>query len=538
MKRFSTIALAVSLTACGGSDNGGGIAGTTSTPNSSTAQVMTTVPPGTPASPATAANPADPAAGTPATSVPPLAQAATPSGTPTAATPPLAADTPPADAAATAFFVNAYQAGLAEIQISQLAATRAEDENVREYAQQVLAHHTLLNGEIQKIAQAKQVTLPTSISQERTADVTALTALSGLNFDRYYMALNVNAHRASVASALRAGASTNDDNVRVFSVSVLPIYKTHLVFAEDILNQLDPAAFVATIHQSSQAEVAWAQLALERASDAGVRRYAQKMVTEHTAANERISSFARDKQLPLPGDLNEEQQAVTEDLSRFSGADFDRAYMDVNVISHLRAVRYARSQLGSSGRDVDVRELARELEPELAGHLANAAEQARLIEPSFAYRAYQANLAEVSLAYLATARSTDSGVIGYAQRMIGEHLPVVAQLRQQAATSSTPLPVEVSPEAMLAFGTLLVIDDGLFNAGYAAYNARLHNKAIELFTEETLRPDSTATQAFAQTLLPTLTAHRDEARTLRSRFAPQVLELIQRLPAFAGTSMM
>jgi predicted outer membrane protein len=528
MKRVSMIALAVSLTACGGSDNIGGVAATvTSTPDASTAQATATVPPGTPATPLAQAG-ATPAA-TPG---------ATPAATPTAATPALPADTLPADAAATAFFVTAYQSGLAEIQLSQLAATRGENGKVREYAQQVLAHHTVVNGEIQKIAQAKQITLPTAVTQEQTADVTALTALSGLEFDRSYMALNVNAHQAAVAETMRTGAATNDDNVRVFSAAVLPILKTHLVFAEDILNQLDPAAFVATIYQSSQAELAWAQSALERATDAGVRQYAQKMVTEHTAANDRISSFAGDKELPLPSGLSQEQQAITEDLQRFSGADFDRAYMDVNVIAHLRATRYARSQMGSSGRDVDVRGLARELEPDLAGHLLNATELARLIEPSFVYRAYQSNLAELSLAYLAAARSTDSSVISYAQRMINEHLPVAAQLRQQAAATNTPLPVEVSPEAMLVFGTLLVIDDDLFNAGYTAYNTRLHDKAIELFSEETRTPDSTATQTFAQTLLPTLTSHRDEARTLRSRFALQVLQLIQRLPVFTGASTM
>ena len=423
----------------------------------------------------------------------------------------------------------AYRDGLAEIRLAELAQTRAESSGVKEYARAMIEHHTIVNGQIQQLAQQKNVTLPTDISAEQAAEVTRLSALSGLQFDRDYMWQNVVTHRSDVAEAMRQARASDDLNVRYFAAISAPLLKTHLAVGEDILQRLDPAAFVAFTYQSSLAEIEWAELALDRATDEDVRRFAQSMVTDHTAANSRITAFSEDKELPLPSGLNPEQQAIAEDLARFSGADFDRAYMDVNVVAHAKAVRSARTQMTEEGRDVDVRALARSLEPDLAGHLLRASELARNITPSFLYSAAQFNLAEIRFGYLGGLKSTNAAASAFGQRMANEHTPVQVQIEQLAESGDVVLPIELSPEQQLAYGGLVVAQGQTFDAGFAIYMERLHDKAIERFTEETQRPTDPQAQSLAQSLLPTLTAHRTEARTLLDGLGGDVSTVLQRL---------
>jgi len=395
----------------------------------------------------------------------------------------------------------------------------------------MIEHHTVVNGQIQQLAQQKSVTLPTDITTDQAAQVTRLSALTGLQFDRDYMWQNVISHRLSVADAMRQSRTSDDLNTRLFAAISAPLLKTHLAFGEDLLQRLDPAAFVAFIYQSSLAEIEWAELALDRATDEDVRRFAQSMIDEHTAANTRITSFSEDKELPLPEEINPEQQAIAEDLARFSGADFDRAYMDVNVVAHAKATRAARTQMSGEGRDVDVRGLARSLEPELAGHLLESSELARNITPSFLYRAGQSNLAEIRLGYLGALRSTNAGISGHGQRLANEHTPVQLQIEQLAQSLNVVLPIELSPEQLLAYGALVRAQGQTFDAGFAAYSERLHDEAIERFTEESQRPTNQQTQAFAQAQLPALTAHRAEARSLLSGLGGQVQTVLDQLRA-------
>ncbi|MFC7513795.1 DUF4142 domain-containing protein [Herbaspirillum sp. GCM10030257] len=529
MKRISVLALAMSLAACGGSDGDGGIIAGGTGGSSTLLQTTDTSGAGlggtvtTPATPATSATGASPAVGTPA--------GASPAATPSAMTTLVPAATTTATAAATAFFTAAYQDGLAEIRLAQLAQTRAQSSGVKEYASRMIEQHTIVNSQIQQLAQQKNVTLPTDISTEQSAEITRLSALTGEQFDRDYMWQNVVTHSADVAEAMRQARTGDDLDARYLAAISAPLLKTHLAFGEDLLQRLDPAAFVAFTYQSSLAEVEWAQVALERATDEDVRRFAQSMVDEHTAANARIATFSGDKELPLPTAINPEQQAIAEDLARFSGADFDRAYMDVNVIAHAKAVRFARTQMTGDGRDVDVRGLARSLEPDLAGHLFRASELARNITPSFLYSAAQFNLAEIRLAYLGALASTDASIRAYGQRMVSEHTPVQLQIEQLAQANGVILPIELSPEQQLAYSALVVAQGQTFDAGFAAYNERLHDKAIERFTEEIQRPTNPQAQGFAQSLLPTLTAHRDDARVLLRGLGGQVLTLLQQVQA-------
>lgn len=50
----------------------------------------------------------------------------------------------------------------------------------------------------------------------------------------------------------------------------------------------------------------------------------------------------------MAAEISPEQQAITEELARFSSGDFDRAYMDLNIVAYVKATR-AEIRLGYLG---------------------------------------------------------------------------------------------------------------------------------------------------------------------------------------------
>ncbi len=58
------------------------------------------------------------------------------------------------------------------------------------------------------------------------------------------------------------------------------------------------------------------------------------MIDDHTKANEELQQLAAKKGVTLPGEPDKQQKETAEELSEFSGEDFDVEYMDVQISDH------------------------------------------------------------------------------------------------------------------------------------------------------------------------------------------------------------
>jgi putative membrane protein len=130
--------------------------------------------------------------------------------------------------------------------------------------------------------------------------------------------------------------------------------------------------FVVNAGMVGLAEVQMANLALQKASSADVKAYAQRMVTDHSTANAELAQLATTKGLALPTELGGEHKSGLEHLSALSGAEFDKAYMQHMVGDHQKAVQLF--QTGSAASDTDVKAFAGKNLPILQQHLQLATE--------------------------------------------------------------------------------------------------------------------------------------------------------------------
>lgn len=133
--------------------------------------------------------------------------------------------------------------------------------------------------------------------------------------------------------------------------------------------------FVVNSGMGGMAEVAHANLALQNASSADVKAFAQRMVTDHTKSNAELAQLATTKGLALPTELAGDHQKMQEHLSGLTGAQFDKEYMKHMVEDHQKTVADF-DKASTSSTDADLKAWAGKTLPTLQDHLRQAKEVA------------------------------------------------------------------------------------------------------------------------------------------------------------------
>lgn len=121
------------------------------------------------------------------------------------------------------------------------------------------------------------------------------------------------------------------------------------------------------------AEVAGGQMASSKATDAGVKAFGSRMVTDHGKANDELKTLAAQKGMALPTDVDAEHKDMADKMSKKSGKDFDKAYMDDMVKDHEKVVA-AFQKASQNAADPDLKAWATKTLPTLQDHLKMAKE--------------------------------------------------------------------------------------------------------------------------------------------------------------------
>jgi len=126
------------------------------------------------------------------------------------------------------FMNKAAEGGMAEVQLGQLASTKAQNADVKAFGQKMVQDHSNANTELKSIATQKGVTLPTEVSAKHKEDMDKLSKLSGAAFDKEYVRMMVADHEKDVAEFQKQSDSGTDTDVKSFATKTLPTLKAHL----------------------------------------------------------------------------------------------------------------------------------------------------------------------------------------------------------------------------------------------------------------------------------------------------------------------
>lgn len=130
-------------------------------------------------------------------------------------------------------------------------------------------------------------------------------------------------------------------------------------------------AFVKEAAIGGMAEVDLGTLAKEKASNPDVKQFGDRMVTDHSKANDELKQWAQQKNVTLPTELDAKHKATHERLAKLSGAAFDKAYMADMVADHVQDVAAFKKE-STAAKDPDLKAFVTTTLPTLEDHLKQA----------------------------------------------------------------------------------------------------------------------------------------------------------------------
>lgn len=134
------------------------------------------------------------------------------------------------------FMTQNAQTDLAEIGAGKLVAQRGTTAAIRQTAQTLAGDHQRALSELQGIAKAKSVTLPTTPNAMQQQVASQLKSTTGTAFDQLYRTSGIAGHQQSIQGTQREISSGSDAQVKQFATNYLPVAQRHLQMLQQLSN--------------------------------------------------------------------------------------------------------------------------------------------------------------------------------------------------------------------------------------------------------------------------------------------------------------
>jgi len=131
------------------------------------------------------------------------------------------------------------------------------------------------------------------------------------------------------------------------------------------------SAFITETLSGGLFEVEMGKAALEKSSSEEVKKFAQRMVDDHSKVIDELIQLAATKGSSPAKEMKKVHRDIIDNLSKSSGAAFDKAYMAQMVNDHVKDVSAFRKE-AKEGKDPEVKAWAAKTLPILEDHLAMA----------------------------------------------------------------------------------------------------------------------------------------------------------------------
>jgi putative membrane protein len=133
--------------------------------------------------------------------------------------------------------MEAAKGGQSEVQLADLAASKASSDAVKGFAQKIKDDHTQANQQLEQIASNKGVKVATE-PNEHTQIAKKLEKLSGPAFDKAYVQHMVQDHQKDVSTFQAKAKNAKDQDVKQFASNTLPTLQDHLKRAKEVQNEI------------------------------------------------------------------------------------------------------------------------------------------------------------------------------------------------------------------------------------------------------------------------------------------------------------
>jgi len=131
--------------------------------------------------------------------------------------------------------------------------------------------------------------------------------------------------------------------------------------------------FVSNAARGGALEVQLGNLAAQKASSEDVKRFGERMATDHSQLGQKLQQVASNLNLTPDQNLTPAQQNTVKGLEKLSGKAFDREYIRSMIIDHEKDIAEFQ-RAASQATNPDIKQFVTEALPTLQEHLKMARE--------------------------------------------------------------------------------------------------------------------------------------------------------------------
>ena len=137
-----------------------------------------------------------------------------------------------------AFINDAAPGGMAEVELGKMATGKAQNPDVKAFAQKMVEDHTKAGDELKTLAAQKKVMLPPDVLPSHKQLMEKLLKMNGADFDKEYVKAMLEAHEKDVAAFENVSKTAADADVKAFATKTLPTLKMHLEMIKALADKM------------------------------------------------------------------------------------------------------------------------------------------------------------------------------------------------------------------------------------------------------------------------------------------------------------
>lgn len=136
------------------------------------------------------------------------------------------------------FLVKASEGNISEIKLGQLAMHKANNPQIKQFAQRMIDDHTKAQQQLVKDTEASNIIDPDHMTKDAAGLYDKLNQEAGADFDKDYMSAMVNDHQDDVNTFQDEIKNGKNEQLKAYAQNTLPVLQQHLQSAKQINQQV------------------------------------------------------------------------------------------------------------------------------------------------------------------------------------------------------------------------------------------------------------------------------------------------------------
>jgi putative membrane protein len=137
------------------------------------------------------------------------------------------------------FAVDAADGGMMEVALGKMAVAKAVSKEVKIFGKNMVTDHSQANSELKKLAAAKNISIPTELSEKCRKQVDELAQKKGRDFDEAYIDMMVKDHKTDIDEFKKESEKGKDPQLSEWAKAKIPTLEHHLMMAEEAQKNIE-----------------------------------------------------------------------------------------------------------------------------------------------------------------------------------------------------------------------------------------------------------------------------------------------------------